>query len=173
VVSIGSYSPSVGQYQDDAEGNTASFTFNPYLSLTTKIPVLFPQFYAMPELGYVFNKVESSEEYKKRTIYVLYNFGYEFYPQFFFRFGIGTFITKIGGEGGAKEQNNGASTATFYLPGESVSSYNSTLNLGGEVSLLEGFATRADVYIFQLLESERREISFSIGLTYYPPGFGF
>jgi hypothetical protein len=70
------------------------------------------------------------------------------------------------GGGGEETMNNGNSTSTFYYPGENRSSFNNTLDLGLEL-LWKKVSLRFQTYTFSALESKRRQISYSIFLSYY------
>lgn len=83
------------------------------------------------------------------------------------RFGAGTFMTKISGDGGEVTRNNGASTATYFLPSESITSYNSTLNLGIEQFIMPKIAVKLETYAWNILDSTSRRFNFALALNLY------
>ncbi len=75
-------------------------------------------------------------------------------------------VNHIRGEGGTDEMNNGNGTSKFYIPSESRTSMNTTLDLGAE-AMLDEFGFRFQTYIYSVLKSERRQISYTLMFTYY------
>ena len=163
-VGVGGYNPTP-QAQKDSDGGKRTFSLDPYLSISHSMPIIGTQLF-MPELGYVFQGAEAGE-YSKRTVFFLLDFGWRLRPQFLFRYGVGTLITSIEGDGAAVTRSNGTSTSTFYNPSTSASSYNTTLDLGFEGAINQKLAVRFQTYIFAFLSSESRTIGYTLSLHYF------
>lgn len=156
------YGPST---QKEEDGATNSLKLHPGISVSYIYPFSGANLF-MPELGYVKHSTEGST-YDKSTIYLLYDFGFRFSPKLALRYGLGTFITKISSDGAAITLNNGASTAVFYKPNESVSSYNTTVNIGVELLLAPNIGSRIEVFVSEILSSEKRKASYFLEFIYY------
>ena len=169
-VSLGNMGPVAGRYQDDIAGGTenAIFSFYPYVGAHAKI-LIGPAFYFLPEAGYVFKNSahDGADAGGRSQLFALYNVGFAFLPTLLAKAGIGTFITKIHGEGGTIKTQNGSGTATFFLPEESQSSYNTTINFGIEVNTVPKFGLKLEAHIWNILGSQSRGISFEQSLKYY------
>lgn len=70
------------------------------------------------------------------------------------------------GKGGRATMNNGNGTATFYYPDENRSSLNNTLDFGAE-GRWDEWAVRLQTYTYSVFIKERRQISYTLFLTYY------
>jgi len=176
-VAFGSHTPALFKYQFDAFGNTRLFDLNFMLGGHLKIPLSFlKDHYARPEIGLIFDSSEMDDEYQRSTVYILYDLAWEWKKNIFLRYGIGTFIDKIGGNGGAKVQNNGGSYSTFYKPISDTFSYTSSINLGIEYQLkyrggvLESphFRPmfRVETHTFSPLSSSQRAFSISVNMVF-------
>ena len=107
------------------------------------------------------------EASSRQMIFGLANFSMMIGQGIHFRFGGGVFITKISSEGGPVIRNNGAGTATHYLPNETISSYNSTLNLGLETFFAPRMAIKFETYIWNVLSSTSIRFNFALAYNYY------
>ena len=166
IVTFGGYVPFGPSTQKDIDGSKNTFSFDPMLSVNTVIPLSFYQQTFLPELGGVFHG-SGADDYSKKTFFLLMDLGHRVNDKFMLRYGVGTFITTVSGSGGQTSLNNGSSTATFYLPSESSSSWNTTLNLGAEYAFDKNYSLRFQTYTFSALSSTSRKISYSLSLTYY------
>lgn len=166
LVSVGGYVPFGPSTQKDPNGSKNTFSLDPMVSVNTIIPTPFYGQLFLPEFGMVFHG-EGTDGYSKRTMLFLFDFGYEFMPSYLLRYGIGTVITRINGDGGTVSLLNGGTPDTYYQPDEASSSWNTTINLGIESSIYNNYATRFETYWFSLLDSESRKISYSFNLVYY------
>jgi hypothetical protein len=70
------------------------------------------------------------------------------------------------GRGGPTNVNNGDDTSTFYYPDENRSSLNNTLDIGAEF-FLDEWALRLQTYTYSLLREERRQLSYTLFVSYY------
>lgn len=166
LVSVGGYVPFGPSTQKDPNGSKNTFSLDPMVSVNTIVPTPFYGQLFLPEFAMVFHG-EGQDGYSKRTMLFLFDFGYEFMPSYLLRYGIGTVITRVSGDGGTVELLNGGVPDTYYQPAEAASSWNTTINLGIESSIYQNYATRFETYWFSLLDSEARKISYSFSLIYY------
>ncbi len=177
LVGVGHMTKFAGSWTSNQDGSQESY-FNPwpYLSVHELFPVMNNILF-QPEFGLTLKKSSygdedtyngSGDEASKRQLMFLHlNFMYRNSSPVQFKGGVGFFMTKISGEGGAVTRRNGASDATYYLPSETVTSYNNTLNLGIESFLLPKTSIEFESYTWDILSSESRRFSFSLGLNYY------
>jgi len=177
LVGVGHMSKFVGSWTNDQEGGQESY-FDPwlYFSLNENFPI-WGNIIFQPEIGMTLKKSSygdddtyngSGDEASNRQLMFLHlNFMYRNSSPIQFKGGVGIFATKISGEGGAVTRRNGGTDATYYLPSETVTSYNNTLNLGIESFLLPKTSIEFETYVWDILASDSRRLSFSLGLNYY------
>lgn len=177
LVGVGHMSKFIGSWTNNQDGSQESY-FDPwlYLSVNENFPI-WDNIIFQPEFGMTLKKSSygdddtyngSGDEASKRQLMFLHlNFMYRNASPVQFKGGVGIFMTKISGEGGAVTRRNGASEATYYLPSENVTSYNNTLNLGIESFLFPQTSIEFETYTWNILASESRRFSFSLGLNYY------
>ena len=165
MVGIGGYVPFGFSTQKESNGDTNATTFHPMVSLNGIVTSIFGQLF-VPELGLV-EHLGEYDEYRKRTIFVLFDLAYVVNDSFLLRYGVGTFMTRISGDGGSVELNNGNTTQTFYRTSESITSYNTTLDFGMELAYNKNYAFKLEGYLFGLFDANSRKISYSLSLNYY------
>ena len=177
LVGIGSMSPFLGQNTIDKEGETqSSLSIWPYLSLHEYFNIRGNIFF-IPEVGMTFNNSSYSDfesfngngdqASSRQLVFGLANFSLMVATGTHLRFGAGVFITKISGDGGAVERNDGSGTSTHYLPDETVSSYNSTINLGIEQFIKPGMAVKLETYTWNVFSSTSIRFNFALAFNYY------
>lgn len=166
LVGFGAYVPFGPSTQKDVTGAKNTFSFDPVISLNTAIPTTFYNQLFLPEFGYVFHG-EGADGYSKRTMLFLADFGYRLSTSLLLRYGVGTVLTAVSGDGAAVSLRNGGDTSTFYQPSEGSTSWNTTINLGIESAFNANYALRFQTYWFSLLDSESRKGSYSFNLIYY------
>ena len=165
----GNFTPSISV--QDPEGDRSYFSLNPYIGLGFKIPIFGNHFF-VPEVHFALH-TSVDDDYggqSKNTLFLLYDFAYPFNNEVILRYGFGTFITSIGGDGGTVTIPNGNSTTTAYKPGKSSTSYTSSLNLGVEfIKQVREYlmGTKLETYLFTFLSSEKRSFGHTISLTLY------
>ena len=164
-VSVGTYVPYAFWAQNSMEGSTQKFDINPLLSVSTTFRLSQKNF-IVPELGVV-HHTDRADESKVRTFFFLYQMGFRASEHFMLRYGIGTFITRISGDGEALTRNNGEGTSVYYSADESVSTYTTTFNLGGEYRFNRQWAAKLDTFIMGALSSEKRKVSYTLAAVYY------
>lgn len=164
LVGFGTYVPYYRSAQTSAEKEKQSVAFNPYVSVHSIIPVGASQSF-MPEFGMVFHRKELS--YTKNTIFALFHLGYEPVPKTYLRYGLGFFATRISGDGGLTQRNNGGDTSNFGLAGDAEMSYNFTVDFGVENFLGPQISVRAETYIYAIMSSVQRQYSYAVSINYY------
>lgn len=177
LVGVGHMTKYLGAYTDDTKGGHESLLSPwPYLSVHEYFNVS-GKFFFIPEFGVTLKKssygdkeasnANGGEASKRQLIFILANFSYMAGNGTHLRFGAGIFMTKISGDGGEVTRNNGASTATYFLPSESITSYNSTLNLGIEQFIMPKIAVKLETYAWNILDSTSRRFNFALALNLY------
>lgn len=163
--SLGNLCEFIGKIQTDESGDTNFCGFNPYLAATFDYP-LSPQFILSPEAGFSFPKKGRDENISKMTTFILANAKYRF-SMFHLLAGAGLFFTRISGDGGEQELNNGNTTSSFPMPDSTVYSRNFIVNLGAGINFTPKWSADFHTFIFNLLESEDRAYSVAINGTYH------
>jgi hypothetical protein len=163
-LSAGGHTEFYNQVQVDASGSLRRFGPAPTVGVGLKRPA-FDRFLFLPELNWVLPR-KSGEEIVKNLLMGRADLGYD--PVDWFRLRLGTSIMWLNqhGSGGRVRMNNGNSTATFYNPEENRSSLNTTLDVGAEL-LLGAVAVRLQTYTYGAFRSERRQLSYTLFLSYY------
>ena len=166
-ISFGGYVPFGRSTQKEVDGSKNTLSFDPTVSFYRAFPfrTSFSHF-ILPELGFIFHGKNEYEDYSKRTSYLLLDLGFSFAPQWIFRYGLGTFITRIEGEGGNVTLGNGASVQRFYRPKQTTSSWNTTLNGGVEALWLLRWVPRFEFFLFSPLSRTARKVSYLLSLSY-------
>ncbi len=131
---------------------------------------LFPGFFSgislAPGIGFA-KSLNSKDKTSKSEFILQYHLAQNIFNGVQIHYGFSTFITKISGDGGTTELNNGSSTATFYIPEKSSTSYTSSLDLAGEAFMLYSTSLRLQFSITQFLSSEKRKVSNLLTVNYY------
>ena len=163
LVGAGTFAPNFLKAQTAMDGERSRLELNPFISFdyVFKLP---RNHYFDPEIGYVFNQ-DAEDETTHSTLFLLYNLEFPVHPQVLLRYGFGTFISKVGGDGQALTMNNGTTTATFYTPSESHTSYTSSLNLGVKYFFDKKLASRFDLNVMRFV-SDGRSLSYLLSITY-------
>ena len=163
-IGVGAYTPFPSTQKED-DGTKDTWTADPYVSIGYNHK-LSGNYIFTPQIGYVFHS-SLDDEYSKKTLFTLLDFGYTINSRFTGIFGLGTFRTTISGDGGTVVLQNGDGTANFFAPSTSVTSYNTTVDLGLDAIYNKNFATRFQIYLFEILSSEKRSMSYSVAVNYF------
>lgn len=166
IVSFGGYAPFGPSTQKETTGSRNTFSFDPMLGVNTILTTPFYGQLFLPEFAMVFHG-SGDDDYKKNTWLFLADFGHRINNKLLLRYGLGTILTKISGDGGAVQLNNGGSTATFYQPNETSTSWNTTINLGLESAVTGNYAVRFETYLFSFFNNEARKFSYSLNVVYF------
>ena len=156
------------EVQDQA-GDEKADPYNPSISIGTLVPIS-PEFTMSPTFVYSSFQDNSDDSYGKYSV-TSWMFLYDFLwrPSFFssqsfvLRVGLGNVIKRISGGGGSTTVPNGSSgTSTAYKPGETSSSFSTTLNLGLDYYMsphfesLQSSGLRAELLTFHPMNSLKR-----------------
>lgn len=160
----GSLTEFTNAVQVDDQGSTELFTFNPMLGFSLDIE-LTPEWTWVPEINWVLPR--SAGKGITKNLFMLRNDAvWKGADWWRLRVGTSFMVNNIRGSGGTQVLNNGAGTSEFYVPGESRTAINNTLDLGAEL-VSDDVAVRFQTYVYSLLKSERRQLSYSLTLSYY------
>ncbi|OFZ15859.1 MAG: hypothetical protein A2X86_11585 [Bdellovibrionales bacterium GWA2_49_15] len=165
VVGTGGYSPFGPTTQKAADGETNTFSFHPMFVLNSAYP-LFAGHLFTPQLGLVLHR-NKFDENEKKTVFILMDVAYILHPMFILRYGMGSFLTKVGGNGGNILLDNGNETTAFAKPDHTVTSYNTTLNFGCEFAVNRNYSLQTEAFAFSLFDSHARAVSYLLALNYY------
>ena len=167
-LTIGTLNPPLNKIQIDDDGNTSSFEFDPFVGLQHNFGTLsyWLNHPFVPEAGFVYHQVDVSEEYNKFSLYVLYEFSWNFMGNLNILYGAGNFITWITGGGGTITRNNGSSTSTFYKPMGNSFSFNTSTNLGLELKTTNNLSFLGKALLFDIINSKKRTIRYTVSLRY-------
>jgi hypothetical protein len=149
--------------QDDESGHLRRFDTAPVIGITALLPASPLEF--LPEINWVLPRRAGANVLK--NIFMLRgDLGYS--PVDWFRLRAGSSLMWLNqhGSGGTEKINNGNSTTTFYYPDENRSALNNTLDLGAEF-LMNEWGLRLQSYIYSAFKEERRQISYTLFLSYY------
>lgn len=170
LLNVGGYVPFGVSTQKKEDGGRNTFSFKPMIGVNTVMPIPGFSHVFLPEFGIV-PQGKEADEYKKSTMYFLMDLGYMLTGNLLLRYGLGTFLTKISGDGAVVTMPNGSDTAQFYRPNEGETSWNTTLNLGLEFAFDSSSAVRMEGYLFSWISSARK-FSYSLSYVYYMGGSG-
>ncbi len=165
LLNVGGYVPFGLSTQKTEDGGKNTFSFKPLIAVNTVMPIPNMSHVFLPEFGYI-PQGKEADEYKKSTMYFLLDVGYMITDRFLLRYGLGTFMTKVSGDGAAIQLPNGSGTATFFRPNKGETSWNTTLDLGVEYAIDANNAARIETYLFSWLSSARK-FSYSLTYVYY------
>ncbi len=164
-VSFGIFKPD--EKVQDSQGNEISDPYSPGINFGHEFQLTTDLVFS-PRLGYVMNQVQTKDsygKYKVDTIYLLYDFLWPITMDRIWevRFGFGTFLKRIKGEGGTVTVPNGGGTATAYRPSGTSSSYTSSINLGvdwkfsqGQMGWFSSYGMSGEIFFMNLLDDKKR-----------------
>lgn len=161
---IGVYNGSPVSTQKDKTGSRDPYSISPQFLINGKFSSN-SVWYFLPEWNFISATTESNDYTKQIHRFALMA-GYRPFDHLMFRFGGSLFVTKISGEGGNVAIINGASTSTYYRPRDANESYNFTADVGLEYGFRNNFSLRSDLNVWQVLDSESRDLSFSLSAHY-------
>lgn len=164
---LGTHTEFFNNVQDDASGGVRKFdTKAPTLGIGAVVPFGFYDLHFLPEFNWVLPRSAGSSRIIKNLFMFRGDVAYD--PWEWLRLRAGTSIMWLNqhGRGGKAEMDNGNSTSTFYYPDENRSSFNNTLDLGAEFRYKE-WALRLQSYIYSVFVEERRQVSYTLFISYY------
>jgi hypothetical protein len=165
LLNFGTHTEFYNYIQTDDSGHLRKFEPAPTIGLGLKIQLPY-QFLFLPEINWVLPRTNEDSRIIKNLFMLRLDLGYDLFDWFRLRAGTSTMWLNQHGRGGSTQVNNGNSTSTFYYPEENRSSINNTLDLGAELLISEFWSLRLQTYTYSIFKEERRQISYSIFLTY-------
>lgn len=157
--------------QDD-RGDEASDSIQPALSIGHTFDMGFGWFDSIhfsPRLGYIRDLEPARDSYGQQRIehlYVLYDFVSPIATNTFLRYGFGSFLKRISGDGGSITIPNGSGTATAYRPDGTKTSATATTDLGLDYiwsdSGSAGYRLAAELHAYQILDNKRRWLAYQL-----------
>ena len=165
VFNVGTHTEFYNAVQVDPSGGVRRFDPAPVVGLGLYIPFQYELLF-LPEFNWVLPRGENDSKIIKNHFMLRADLGYT--PVEWFRIRLGTSLMWLNqhGRGGSTNVNNGNDTSTFYYPDENRSSLNNTLDIGAEF-LLDSWALRLQTYTYSLLREERRQLSYTLFVSYY------
>ncbi len=165
IINAGTHTEFFNNVQTDSAGGVNKFEFSPTLGLGLFIPI-DQELTFLPEFNWVLPKSDEDSKIIENTFMLRADWGYN--PIDWFRVRVGTSVIWLNqhGKGGSTEVNNGNTSSTFYHPDENRSSFNNTLDVGAEV-LFGEWAARLQTYTYAVFREERRQVSYTLFLSYY------
>lgn len=150
--------------QIDDNGKKEKFAFNPMLGFSTDVEIV-PDIHFIPEIHWVLPR--EAEEGITQNLF-MFRADVAWRPSDWWRWRLGSslMVNNIRGEGGSRQVRNGNGYSKFYVPADSSTSINNTLDLAVE-GLWDAFGLRLQTYVYSVLKSERRQISYTLMFTYY------
>lgn len=166
LLNFGTHTEFFNAVQIDDNGGMRKFELAPTIGFGLKMPLDYG-FIFLPEVNWVLPRSAGDSQIIKNLFMLRADFGYD--PVDWFRVRMGTSVIWLNqhGRGGSAKVNNGNGTSTFYYPDENRSSINNTLDLGGELLFSDDWSARLQTYIYSVFKEERRQISYSLFLTYH------
>ena len=162
---LGTHTEYYNNIQNNSSGGVRKFDLAPTIGVGAALPII-NEFKFIPEFNWVLPR-QGSGRILKNIFMFRADLSYD--PLKWLRLRMGTSLIFLNqyGRGGTKQINNGNTTSTFYYPNESQTSINNTFDLGVETLFNEDWSARLQTYIYSLFESERRQVSYTLFLTYH------
>ena len=165
IFNAGTYTEFYKKIQINSSGSLNTFDPNPVVGAGFYMP-LGADFNFVPEINWVLPQKETPRV-MKNIFMTRADFSYSRLDWIRPRLGTSLIWLNQQGLGGSEKINNGNTTSTFYYPDDNRSSLNNTLDAGLELVFFSTLALRLQTYIFSPFVKERRQISYSLFLSYY------
>jgi hypothetical protein len=165
VFNVGTHTEFYNAVQIDPSGGVRKLDPAPVIGLGLHIPFQYELLF-LPEFNWVLPRGGNDSKIIKNHFMLRADLGHT--PVEWFRVRLGTSLMWLNqhGRGGPTNVNNGDDTSTFYYPDENRSSLNNTLDIGAEF-FLDEWALRLQTYTYSLLREERRQLSYTLFVSYY------
>ena len=161
---FGTYVPYFLKSQNNKEASTTKIALNPFISFDYHLFTMWSQKFT-PEAGFVYH-LDAKDTTTHQTIFLLYNFEYNWSTNINLTYGFGTFLNRVSGDGSAVTLNNGNTTKVFYTPNELQTSYTSSLNFGFKYNVSSTWLVRFDTQVMRFASSTRRNFGYLLSLGY-------
>lgn len=162
---LGNLTEFANAVQVDDQGHTRKIGKAPFLGFSTDVEMT-PQWALIPEINWVFPQDSNDNQISRNLFMVRLDGGWKGGDWWRLRVGTSVMINNMRGKGGTKTVRNGSGSDSFFIPSESKTSVNNTFDLGAEAFYLP-FAVRFQTYTYAIVNSQRRQISWSLTLSYY------
>jgi len=156
----------IGKFQKEANGDTSSFNHRLTLEAGTEYK-LNETWSLLGYFGFLWPGGSEDEQISKQTYYLFGEVGHWLSEQLLIKSGTGFYITSISGEGGTKALRNGTGTTNFFVPDQSSSARNVTLNLGAEYFYWDNYSTQFKILAFNPLNSRNRTFNYALTFHYH------
>ena len=164
---LGNHTEFFNGIQSDDKGSLRKFDFAPTIGVGLNIPLWNSDSWsALPEFNWVIPQLIEDSNIMINTFMYRFDLGWLAQEWLRLRLGTGIMHQNQQGKGGKTSERNGNSTSTFYYPDSNRSSLNNTLDVGAEF-LYEQWALRLQTYTYSIFKEERRQISYTIFVSYY------
>lgn len=164
---LGNHTEFFNGIQSDDKGSLRKFDFAPIIGVGLNIPLWNSDSWsALPEFNWVIPQLIEDSNIMINTFMYRFDLGWLAQEWLRLRLGTGIMHQNQQGKGGKTSERNGNSTSTFYYPDSNRSSLNNTLDVGAEF-LYEQWALRLQTYTYSIFKEERRQISYTIFVSYY------
>jgi hypothetical protein len=163
-LNVGNHTEFFDGVQNDANGGTRKIDFAPTIGGSIVLPISESLTFH-PEINWVLPHSSDTKIIKNLFMFRA-DLGYTLVDWFRLRLGTSLMWLNQHGSGGSTEVSNGNTSSTFYYPDENRSSLNNTLDLGAEF-LIDQWALRLQTYVYSAFKEERRQISYTVFVSYY------
>lgn len=163
--SVGNLCEYVGKIQTDEDGSTNICSFNPYIASSLDFEMK-KSFLISPEIGITMPRSGRENGISKMSLFTLANIKY-LTTSYHFIGGLGLFFTRISGNGGSADLNNGTGVTSFPMPDSAVYTRNFIINLGAGTDFNKEWGADIHTYIFNALTSIDRAFSIAINGVYH------
>ncbi len=152
--------------QTDSSGTLRKLQFAPTIGGGLSY-AFSPPWRFLPEANWVLPRFDEDTRIMKNIFMIRADLGYDIFDWLRLRIGTSLMWLNQHGRGGRAKLKNGNDTSTFYYPSENRSSLNNTLDLGAEIKFSDEWSVRMQTYTYALFKQERRQLSYTLFLTYY------
>jgi hypothetical protein len=167
VLNFGTHTEYFNSVQNNASGGLRQFDFAPTIGGGAHIPLSRFNLTFLPEVNWVLPRTSESTKIIKNLFMFRADLGYEALDWLRLRLGTSLMWLNQHGRGGSTQVSNGNGSSTFYYPDENHSSINNTLDFGIEGMIDSHWSVRLQTYIYSIFIAERRQVSYSIFVSYY------
>jgi hypothetical protein len=165
LLNFGSHTEFYNAVQINESGETRKFQIAPTIGAGVSLPLEYGWRF-LPEFNWVLPFKQGSRQVIKNLFMLRADFGHDPFKWLRLRIGTSLMILNQHGLGGSTKIKNGNTTSTFYYPDENHSSINNTFDLGAEY-LYQNWSLRLQTYTYSLFQQERRQLSYTLFVSYY------
>jgi hypothetical protein len=162
---LGTHTEFYNSIQTNSSGGTRKFDTAPVLGIGA-VRAVTNGIKFHPELNWVLPQTSGDSKIIKNLLMFRGDLSYDLVSWIRFRLGTSLMWLNQHGRGGSAKVNNGNGTSTFYYPDENRSSLNNTLDLGLEL-LMSDWALRLQTYTYSIFREDRRQVSYTLFISYY------